>query len=84
MYSDEDAIKEDFKNILLRNGFSTNEFEIIIKKGTSYDPNQIVGVQVWITVIRNSIKKRYELYRSNWPLDFETDLINGYFNTSST
>jgi hypothetical protein len=80
MYGEEDVVKEDVKNILRRNGFSTEEFKIIIENGTSYDPNQIVGVQVWITVEKNSIKKQYGLYRTNWPYDFETDLKNGCFN----
>jgi hypothetical protein len=80
MYGEEDVVKEDVKSILRRNGFSTEEFKIIIENGTSYEPNQIVGVQVWITVEKNSIKKQYGLYRTNWPYDFETDLKNGYFN----
>ncbi|AUH70898.1 hypothetical protein [Legionella sainthelensi] len=80
MFSGEDLIKEDFQNILYRNGLSANEFKITIQNGSSYDPNQIVGTQVWITIEKDSIKKRYGLYRTNWPDDFETDLKNGYFN----
>jgi hypothetical protein len=80
MYGEEDVIKEDFRNVLFRNGYSAKEFKITIENGSSYDPNQIVGSQVWITIEKNSIKKQYELYRSDWPNDFETDLINGYFN----
>ncbi|ARB93228.1 hypothetical protein [Legionella longbeachae] len=80
MFSGEDLIKEDFQSILYRNGLSANEFKITIQNGSSYDPNQIVGTQVWITIEKNSIKKRYGLYRTNWPDDFETDLKNGYFN----
>ncbi len=80
MYGEEDVVIEDVKNILRRNGFSAEEFKIILENGTSYDPNQIIGVQVWITVEKNSIKKQYGLYRSNWAYDFETDLKNGYFN----
>ncbi|KTC76552.1 hypothetical protein Lbru_3265 [Legionella brunensis] len=63
MYGEEDVIKEDFRNILFRNGYSDNEFKITIKNGSSYDPNQIVGAQVWITIEKNSIKKQYELYQ---------------------
>lgn len=80
MFSGEDLIKEDFQSILYRNGLSANEFKITIQNGSSYDPNQIVGTQVWVTIEKNSIKKRYGLYRTNWPDDFETDLKNGYFN----
>ncbi|QEY52763.1 hypothetical protein [Legionella longbeachae] len=80
MFSGEDLIKEDFQSILYRNGLSANEFKITIQNGSSYDPNQIVGTQVWITIEKDSIKKRYGLYRTNWPDDFETDLKNGYFN----
>ncbi|MCW8408585.1 hypothetical protein OQJ13_06310 [Legionella sp. PATHC035] len=80
MHDGEDVIKEDIQNILFRNGVSTHEFKITIKNGSSYDPNQIVSTQVWITIEKNSIKKQYGLYRSNWPADFETDLKNGYFN----
>ncbi|KTC85252.1 hypothetical protein [Legionella cincinnatiensis] len=80
MFSGENIIKEDFQNILYRNGLSANEFKITIQNGSSYDPNQIVGTQVWITIERDSIKKRYGLYRTNWPYDFEADLKNGYFN----
>ncbi|KTC82276.1 hypothetical protein Lche_0540 [Legionella cherrii] len=80
MHNGEDVIKEDIQNILFGNGFSTHEFNITIKNGSSYDPNQIVSTQVWITIEKNSIKKQYGLYRSNWPADFETDLKNGYFN----
>ncbi|VEB38522.1 Uncharacterised protein [Legionella sainthelensi] len=80
MFSGEDLIKEDFQNILYRNGLSANEFKITIQNGSSYDPNQIVATQVWITIEKDSIKKRYGLYRTNWPDDFETDLKNGYFN----
>ncbi len=81
MHNGEDVIKKDFQNILLRNGFSAHEFKITIKNGSSYDPKQIVSAQVWITIEKNSIKKRYGLYRTNWPDDFETDLKKGYFNT---
>lgn len=80
MFGGENIIKEDFQNILYRNGLSANEFTITIKNGSSYDPNQIVSTQVWITIERNSITKRYGLYRTNWPYDFEADLKNGYFN----
>ncbi len=80
MYGEEDAIKEDIRSVLNRNGYSAKEFKISIENGSSYDPNQIVGAQVWITIEKNSIKKQYELYRSDWPNDFETDLKNGYFN----
>ncbi len=80
MYSGEDRIKEKFNGILQSNGFSPNEFNITIETGTRYDPNQIVGVQVWITIVKNSIKKKYGLYRAGWPNDFETDLKNGFFN----
>ncbi|STY28235.1 Uncharacterised protein [Legionella wadsworthii] len=80
MRNGEDVIKKDIQNILHRNGFSAHDFKIDVKNGTSYDPNQIVSAQVWITIVRNSIEKRYGLYRSNWPEDFEMDLKNGYFN----
>lgn len=80
MFGGENLIKEDFQNILYRNGLSANEFKITIQNGSSYDPNQIVSTQVWITIERDSIKKRYGLYRTNWPDDFEADLKNGYFN----
>lgn len=80
MYNEKDVIKEDIKNILHRNGLSEHEFKITVENGSSYDPNQIVGIQVWITIERNTIKKRYGLYRTHWPDDFETDLKNGYFN----
>jgi hypothetical protein len=79
MYAEE-VIKKEFKSILLRNGFSSDDFKIAVEKGSSYDPNQIVATQVWITIERNSIKKRYGLYRANWLYDFEMDLKNGYFN----
>lgn len=46
MHNGEDVIKEDIQNILFRNGFSTHEFNITIKNGSSYDPNQIVSTQV--------------------------------------
>ncbi|KTD67682.1 MULTISPECIES: hypothetical protein [Legionella] len=80
MHNGDDVIRQDVQNILLRNGFSANEFTITTKNGSSYDPSQIVSAQVWITIEKNSIKKQYGLYRSNWPNDFETDLKNGYFN----
>lgn len=80
IYGEEDVIKKDLKSILYRNGLSIDDFKISVKTGSSYDPTQIVASQVWITVERNSIKKRYGLYRTNWPYDFETDLKNGYFN----
>ncbi|ARG96945.1 hypothetical protein [Legionella micdadei] len=80
MYGEKDIIKEDIKNILYRDGFSSDEFKITIENGSSYDLNQIVAAQVWITIERNSKKKRYGLYRTNWPHDFVVDLKNGYFN----
>jgi hypothetical protein len=80
MYGTEDAIKHEFIGILNRNGFSPHEFKITVVNGSGYDPNQIVGSQVWITIERTKIKKRYGLYRSNWPDEFETDLKSGYFN----
>ncbi|KTC92400.1 hypothetical protein [Fluoribacter dumoffii] len=80
MHNGEDVIIGDFQNILLRNGYSAHEFKITIKNGSSYDPNQIVSTQVWITIEKNFIKKQYGLYRSNWPDDFERDLQKGYFN----
>lgn len=79
MHNGEDVIRNDFQNTLYRNGFSAQEFKITIENGSSYDPHQIVSRQVWITIERNSIQKRYGLYRSNWPEDFEMDLKNGYF-----
>ncbi len=80
MYGEENVIKEDFRTILYRNGFSSNEFRIKVENSSSYAPKQIVDTQVWITIERGDIKKRYELYRSNWPDDFESDLKMGYFN----
>jgi hypothetical protein len=80
MFSEENVIKEDINKILIEYGFSPDEFKITIEKGTRYDPSQIVGVQIWITIERNTLKKKYGLYRSGWPYDFETDLRNGYFN----
>jgi len=66
--------------ILQRNGFTSNEFKITTETGTSYNPSQIVGTQVWITIEKNSIIKKYRLYLADWPNEFETDLKNGYFN----
>jgi hypothetical protein len=80
MYGEEDIVKEDVNNILQRNGFSSNEFKITVETGTSYNPSQIVGTQVWITIEKNSIIKKYRLYLADWPNEFETDLTNGYFN----
>ncbi|QMT59080.1 hypothetical protein [Legionella sp. PC997] len=80
MHNGEEVITKDFQSILLRNGFSTQEFKITIKNGSSYDPNQIVSTQVWITIEKDFIQKKYGLYRTNWPYDFESDLNNGYFN----
>ncbi|KTC87456.1 MULTISPECIES: hypothetical protein [Legionella] len=80
MYGEENVIIEDCNNILRNNGFSTDEFKITIENGTSYNPNQIVGVQVWITVEKKAIRKKYGLYRTDWPTDFEADLKNGSFN----
>jgi hypothetical protein len=80
MYGEEDRVKEDVNDILQRNGFSPNEFKITIETGTTYNPKQIVGVQVWITVEKNSIIKKYGLYLTDWPNEFETDLKNGFFN----
>jgi len=80
MYGEKDLIKEDIRSILYRNGFSADKFKITIENGSSYDPYQIVSVQIWVTIEGNSIKKRYGVYRSNWPNDFETDLKNGYYN----
>ena len=80
MYNEEDIVKEDVNNIIQRSGFSPNEFKITVETGTSYNPKQIVGTQVWITIVKNSIEKKYELYLANWPSEFEADLKNGYFN----
>lgn len=80
MYGEEKVIIEDCNNILRNNGFSTDEFKITIENGTSYNPNQIVGVQVWIIVEKKAIRKKYGLYRTDWPNDFEADLKNGSFN----
>ncbi len=79
MYA-ENVIKEDVRGILSQHGFSADEFKITVEEGSSYAPNQIVASQVWIIMERNSIKKRYGLYRTNWPHEFETDLKQGYFN----
>jgi hypothetical protein len=76
----EDVIKKDFNSILIRNGFSANEFKLTIETGSTYDPNQIVAIQVWITIEKNAIKKKYGLYNTDWPNDFEIDLKSGYFN----
>ncbi len=80
MYDEEDIIKEDVNSILQRHGLPSNEFKITIEIGSSYAPRQIVGSQVWITIAKSSIKKKYGLYLTNWPNEFETDLKNGYFN----
>ena len=80
MYGAENVIKGDINSVLIRNGFSASEFNITIKTGSSYDPKQIVSTQVWITIEKNSATKKYGLYRTDWPNDFETDLNNGYFN----
>lgn len=42
-------------------GFMLMNLKITIENGSSYDPNQIVGAQVWITIEKSSIKKQYEL-----------------------
>lgn len=76
----EDVIKKDFNSILRRNGFSANEFKLTIETGSRYEPNQIVAIQVWITIENNGVKKKYGLYGNDWPNDFEIDLKNGYFN----
>ncbi|KTD17991.1 hypothetical protein [Legionella jordanis] len=87
MYDEMDAIKEDFHNVLQRNGYSPNQFEINIKRGSEYNPYQIVTIQIIITVSKNAIEKQYHLYpgwhsSSNWPADFESDLQQGVFDAS--
>lgn len=80
MYGEEDIVKEDVNGIIQRSGFSPDEFKVTIETGTSYNPSQIVGTQVWITIVKNSIEKKYRLYLADWPHEFETDLKNGHFN----
>ena len=80
MYDEADIVKKDVNGIIETHGLSSNEFKITVEIGSSYAPMQIVGSQVWITVERNAIKKKYGLYLKNWPDEFEADLKNGYFN----
>lgn len=80
MYDEEDIVKKDVNGIIETHGLSSKEFKITVEIGSSYAPMQIVGSQVWVTVERGSIKKKYGLYLNNWPDEFETDLKNGYFN----
>ena len=51
MYGEEDIVKEDVNGIIQRSGFSPDEFKVTVETGTSYNPSQIVGTQVWITII---------------------------------
>ena len=80
MYDEADIVKKDVNGIIETHGLSSNEFKITVEIGSSYAPMQIVGSQVWITVERNAIKKKYGLYLKNWPDEIEADLKNGYFN----
>jgi hypothetical protein len=80
MYSEKDAIKNDIRTILSKFGFTMDDFKIAIENGSSYDSSQIVATQIWITIERNAVKKRYGLYRTNWPHNLEIDLKNNYFS----
>lgn len=80
MHDIENMVKNDVNNIIQSHGLSSNEFKITVEIGSDYAPMQLVGSQVWITVEKNSVKKKYGLYLNNWPDEFETDLKNGYFN----
>lgn len=80
MYDEKDRIKEDVNNIIQGCGFSPNEFKITVETGITCEPTQIIGTQVWITIVKNTIEKKYGLYLDDWPNELETDLKNGYFS----
>ncbi len=73
---------EDFESIVLANGYDVTDFKLTERRNEPPSLNGIYSLTGYVD-ITNTQTEKFKTYstgdRSAWPVEFESDLENGYF-----